>query len=79
MPLPDVIVAMPLSTERLRQRGFNQSLEIARLIGARIGVRVDTEACVRVRHSEAQSALNQDKVPRAYQNAVRDYFDDLKK
>lgn len=28
---------------------------------------------------EAQSALNQDRVPRAYQNAVRDYFDDLKK
>jgi DNA repair exonuclease SbcCD ATPase subunit len=29
--------------------------------------------------SEAQSALNQDQVPRAYQNSVRDYFDDLKK
>lgn len=56
-PLPDVIVAMPLSTERLRERGFNQSLEIARLIGARIGVAVDTDACIRVRHSEAQSAL----------------------
>lgn len=27
----------------------------------------------------AQSALNQDQVPRAYQGAVRDYFDDLKK
>jgi hypothetical protein len=29
--------------------------------------------------ADAQSALNQDKVPRAYQGAVRDYFDDLKK
>ena len=29
--------------------------------------------------AEAQSALNQDKVPRAYQGAVRDYFDDFKK
>ncbi len=29
--------------------------------------------------AEAESALNQDQVPRAYQNAVRDYFDDLKK
>lgn len=27
---------------------------------------------------EAQAALNQDKVPRAYQNAVRSYFDDSK-
>jgi hypothetical protein len=29
--------------------------------------------------SEAQSALNQDQVPRAYQGAVKDYFNDLKK
>ena len=29
--------------------------------------------------TEAQSALNQDQVPRAYQSTVRDYFDDLKK
>jgi hypothetical protein len=28
--------------------------------------------------SEARSALNQDQVPRAYQGAVRDYFDDIK-
>ena len=28
--------------------------------------------------SDAQAALNQDQVPRAYQNAVRNYFDDLK-
>ena len=29
--------------------------------------------------ADAESALNQDQVPRAYQNAVRDYFDDIKK
>ena len=29
--------------------------------------------------SDAQSALSQEQVPRAYQGAVRDYFDDLKK
>jgi hypothetical protein len=28
--------------------------------------------------SDAQGALNQDQVPKAYQGAVRDYFDDLK-
>jgi hypothetical protein len=28
---------------------------------------------------DAQSALSQEKVPRAYQGTVRDYFDDLKK
>lgn len=29
--------------------------------------------------SDAQSALSQDQVPRAYQGAVKDYFDDIKK
>jgi hypothetical protein len=29
--------------------------------------------------SDAQSALSQEKVPRAYQGAVKEYFDDLKK
>ncbi len=29
--------------------------------------------------SDAESALSQEKVPRAYQGSVRDYFDDLKK
>lgn len=56
-PLPDVILPMPLSAERLHERGFNQSLEIARLIGARIGVGVNRTACVRVQHGPAQSAL----------------------
>jgi hypothetical protein len=29
--------------------------------------------------NDAQSALNQDQVPRAYQGAVKSYFDDIKK
>ena len=41
--------------------------------------KVKFEEAATAAQEEAQSALNQDKVPRAYQNAVRDYFDDLKK
>jgi hypothetical protein len=41
--------------------------------------KVKFEDAATTAQQEAQSALNQDKVPRAYQNAVRDYFDDLKK
>ncbi len=40
---------------------------------------VKFEEAATTAQQEAQSALNQDQVPRAYQNAVRDYFDDLKK
>jgi len=40
---------------------------------------VQFEEAAKAAQSEAQSALNQDQVPRAYRGAVRDYFDDLKK
>ena len=40
---------------------------------------VKFEEAAATAQQEAQSALNQDQVPRAYQNQVRDYFDDLKK
>jgi cob(I)alamin adenosyltransferase len=39
---------------------------------------VDYQQAVAAAQSDAQSALADDKVPRAYQGAVRDYFDDLK-
>jgi hypothetical protein len=41
--------------------------------------KVDYEAAATAAQSDAQSALSQEKVPRAYQGAVKDYFDDLKK
>jgi uncharacterized protein with von Willebrand factor type A (vWA) domain len=41
--------------------------------------KVSYEEASAAAQSEAQSALSQEKVPRAYQGAVRDYFDDLKK
>ena len=40
---------------------------------------VEFQEAVSAAQSEARNALNQDKVPRAYRNSVRDYFDDLKK
>ncbi len=41
--------------------------------------KVDFKEMATAAQTEAQSALSQEKVPRAYQGAVRDYFDDLKK
>jgi flavin-binding protein dodecin len=40
---------------------------------------VSYEDAASAAQNEAQSALNHDQVPRAYQGAVKDYFDDLKK
>jgi predicted nucleic acid-binding Zn-ribbon protein len=41
--------------------------------------KVAYEEAAAAAQSDAQSALSQEKVPRAYQNSVKDYFDDLKK
>jgi hypothetical protein len=41
--------------------------------------KVAYEEAVGTAQADAQSALSQEKVPRAYQGAVKDYFDDLKK
>jgi len=40
--------------------------------------RVQFQEAVTAAQSDARNALNQDKVPRAYRDSVRDYFDDLK-
>ena len=41
--------------------------------------KISYEEAAAAAQSDAQSALSQEKVPRAYQGAVKDYFDDLKK
>jgi uncharacterized protein YoxC len=41
--------------------------------------KLDYEAAAAAAQSDAQSALSHEQVPRAYQGAVKDYFDDLKK
>jgi ComF family protein len=51
----DIVVPMPLARERLAERGFNQSLELARLLAPR---HVEAGLLVRIRHTTAQSALD---------------------
>ena len=41
--------------------------------------KVDFTEMATAAQADAQAALSQEQVPRAYQGAVRDYFDDLKK
>jgi ComF family protein len=53
----DLLVPMPLATERLRERGFNQALELARIVGRLSGVPVAPQACRRVRDTAPQTSL----------------------
>lgn len=52
----DLIIPMPLHPKRLSERGFNQSLEIARLISQSIGIPLQ-HACERVKFSPPQASL----------------------
>lgn len=53
----DFIIPMPLAPQRLLSRGFNQALEIARVVSRATGVPLAANACRRVRDSAPQASL----------------------
>lgn len=55
--MPDLILAVPLSLERLAERSFNQSLEIARTLAHRWNLPISGTVCIRVKHTQAQASL----------------------
>jgi ComF family protein len=54
---PDVIIPVPLHHKRLRERGFNQSVEIAKIVARHIGIPLDLRACTRVKMTQPQAEL----------------------
>ena len=57
-PRPDLLVAPPLTPSRLRQRGFNQALEIAKVVGRSHGVHVLLDALAKTRETVPQPSLS---------------------
>lgn len=56
--LPELLIPVPLHASRLRQRGFNQALELARPIAKRFDLPLDYQSCTRVRATATQSLLS---------------------
>lgn len=56
-PLGDLLLPVPLSAARLKERGFNQALEIARPLGAMLGIPLRSDACRRTTETMPQTAL----------------------
>lgn len=56
-PRPDMIIAMPLHPARLRARGFNQALEIAKVIGKQLAIPLHADVCQRTRDTPPQVSL----------------------
>ena len=56
-PLPDCLIPVPLHPTRLRQRGYNQALEIARPLSTRLQIPLEIDAVRRIRATPAQALL----------------------
>jgi ComF family protein len=57
MQLPDLIIPMPLHPNRLKERGFNQALEISRLVAKQYGIPLLVDGCKRIKHTAPQMGL----------------------
>jgi len=54
---PDILIPVPLHARRLRERGFNQAIEIARPVARRLGLAMDINNCHRIKTTSPQSDL----------------------
>jgi ComF family protein len=67
---PDCLLPVPLHPRRLRERGFNQALELARHLSSHSGIPIAANLALRQRHTATQSLL---KGPARRRN-MRDAF-----
>jgi ComF family protein len=56
--MPDCILPVPLHSSRLRTRGFNQALELARPLAAALSVPLETKGCRRLLHTAPQTGMD---------------------
>ena len=57
-PRPDALVPVPLHTRRIRQRGYDQALELARPLAATLALPLRADLLQRIRATAAQSELD---------------------
>lgn len=53
----DLLVPLPLAPARLKERGYNQALEVARVLARQRSMALDAYAVARVRNTPAQAEL----------------------
>lgn len=77
--LPRLLLPVPLHRRRLRERGYNQALELARPIARCLGIPLDYRCCRRVMPTAMQSQLSvtarQSNVRGAFQVMPRPGFE----
>jgi ComF family protein len=58
LALPELLIPVPTSRQRLQQRGFNQAVEIAKVVGKQLSIPVDYSSVQREKHHDVQKHLN---------------------
>jgi ComF family protein len=61
IPAPALLLPVPLSEARLRERGYNQAWELARRLAARLDCPADARLLLRVKDTPHQTALPPDE------------------
>ena len=71
LPLPDIIIPIPLHWKRIFHRGFNQSSEIARVIGKQLGIPVSMKHLSRQVNTPSQTGLDTQMRTKNIRNAFK--------
>ncbi|RLA02342.1 MAG: ComF family protein [Gammaproteobacteria bacterium] len=56
-PLPQLLIPIPLHTKRLRHRGYNQAMELARYLSKQLSIPVRNDILIRTRDTLPQASL----------------------
>lgn len=74
---PQCLVPVPLHPSRLRQRGFNQAAELAKLLAKKLNIPCELNLCQKLLNTPTQAHLNrqqrQKNLQRAFQSHSTDY------
>ena len=68
--LPETLIPVPLHQKRQAQRGYNQSLELAKHLSKKLAIPVNTDLCKRIVNTDPQSELPM----KSRQKNVKDAF-----
>jgi len=57
-PLPSLLLPVPLADARFRERGFNQAIELGRVVAARLRIPLRSDLIARIRATREQTGLD---------------------
>ena len=79
-PSPDLLtMPVPLHPKRLRERGFNQSLLLARHVALQLGTTLDFLSLRRIRYTSPQTGLGKEERRKNVRNAFKLVHEDVVK